>query len=220
MAETHFIQLCTILDTLLGPEGCPWDQKQTLQSLKEYVLEETCELIDAIEENDSDEMKEELGDLFFNVVFLAKVATKEGHFTLEETLQTISDKLIRRHPHIFAGGEKLNTPDEVLAQWEVIKKQEKSEGKKSIGGIPKSLPALSRAKKLLSKMKKAKFEAKFVDNFVDKNKPEGDEIGIELFELVEKAVKLGIDPELALRKVVQAKERHFLEHCKQSESLT
>jgi len=209
MTEKHFTQLCEILDTLLGPNGCPWDQKQTLQTLRQYVLEETCEVIDAICDHDIESLKEELGDLFFNVIFLAKVAAKEGHFTLEETLKGISDKLIRRHPHIFSTGKKLTTPDEVLKQWEAIKKEEKKSTNSEVSGIPKSLPALSRAQKLLSKMQKADV----ADEEITANSEE-DQIGQKLFSVVAEAKRLGVDPEAALRKVTLQKEKKFVKKVK------
>jgi tetrapyrrole methylase family protein/MazG family protein len=210
MTESRFIELCSILDTLLGPNGCPWDKEQTLQSLKQYVLEETCELIDAINEENSEGMKEELGDLFFNVVFLAKVAAKEGHFTLEETLQTISEKLIRRHPHIFGSGPALDSAEEVLVQWQEIKKQEiKKQEKKApqsaVDNIPKSLPALERARMLYKKMKKAGYTASLSQ----------ESLGEKLFMM---AVDDNENAELELRKVCQEKENGFREweRCKQS----
>ena len=213
MAKMQFEELCSILDTLLGPNGCPWDKEQTLETLRTYVLEEVCELIDALHERDMQNIKEELGDLFFTVVFLAKVAAKEGHFTLEDALQAINEKLIRRHPHIFGSAGSLDTSEQVLAQWEVIKKQEKTTRKSALDAVSKSLPSLERVYKMLSRMKKAGF----VPELVVGQDPE-ELLGQKLFVLAKEAADQGLHAELALRKVCQQVENAFLEWetCNQS----
>ena len=148
-----FQNLKNILETLLGPNGCPWDREQTLDSLCSSLLEETCETIDAINLSDNDHIKEELGDLFFNVLFLCLVGEKENRFKLDEVLEGISNKLIRRHPHIF-GEMELKTSEEVAHQWEEIKKREKKDRQNILEGIPQSLPALARANQVLKKLQK------------------------------------------------------------------
>ena len=203
MSESRFLQLCSILDTLLGPNGCPWDKKQTLETLKKHVLEETCELIDALQENNSQGMKEELGDLMLNVVLFAKVAAKEGHFTLDDALDTINEKLIRRHPHIFGDAKALESAEEVLYQWEAIKKQEKGERSSVMDSIPKSLPSLEIAHKMISKMKKAGYTPDEVATSDDER------IGWELFTLAQNAESKGVHAELALRKVCKKIEAAF-----------
>lgn len=203
MSESRFLQLCSILDTLLGPNGCPWDKKQTLDTLKKHVLEETCELIDALQENNSQGMKEELGDLMLNVVLFAKVAAKEGHFTLDDALDAINEKLIRRHPHIFGDAKALESAEEVLSQWEAIKKEEKGERTSVMDSIPKSLPSLEIAHKMITKMKKVGYSSETVAMSED------EEFGEKLFELVEQAQSRGIHAELALRKVCKKKEIAF-----------
>jgi tetrapyrrole methylase family protein/MazG family protein len=204
MTESKFLQLCSILDTLLGPNGCPWDKKQTLDSLRQYVLEETCELIDAIGDKNIEGMKEELGDLLFNVIFLAKVAANEGHFTLDDTIDTISDKLIRRHPHIFGDGPHLDTPEAVLAQWQEIKQQERVIPKSAMDSIPKSLPALERARLIAKKVEKASFA---LDVSLDSSQEV--RVGNELFQKVVDAEKEGIHAEFALQKLCLAMEKAY-----------
>lgn len=206
----QFQQLCDIIDHLLGPEGCPWDRKQTLLTLRQSVLEETCELIDAIEEKEAEQMADELGDLLCNVIFLAKVATKEGHFTLNDSLSKIIHKLISRHPHIFDNAPTLSTEHEVVAQWEEIKKKEKGHAKRtsSMDGIPKALSSLFRANKMIAKMKKAKY-TEAMSTHDNKNKMTEEILGEKLFELVAEGDTHGLNAELALRKVCMKKEKTF-----------
>ncbi len=200
-----FAKLSHVLDTLLGPGGCSWDQKQTLDTLRQSVLEETCELIDTIEERDSKKMNEELGDLLFNVIFLAKVASKEGHFTLSDTLQVLIDKLIFRHPHVFGDGKKMDNVDEIMEQWEELKKKEreKSQGKSMLDGLPKTLPSLARAQKIISKINRAKVPD--TTRQVQEASNE-EELGSLLFEIVRKAEEKGLDAEHSLRKYCTSKE--------------
>ena len=209
--EELFAKLSWVLDTLIGPEGCPWDQKQTLRTLRQSVLEETCELIDTIEEKDSKKMNEELGDLLLNVVFLGKVAAKEGHFTLTDTFNTLIDKLIYRHPHVFGDSKKLSNVDELMQQWDELKKKEreKTNEKSMLDSIPKTLPALSRAQKLISKMKRSKIADSVEDHPIDWESPEltEEEVGRWIFEQVRKAESKGLDAELGLRRYAAKKEK-------------
>lgn len=211
LEQELFAKLSSVVDTLLGPNGCKWDQKQTLETLRQSVLEETCELIDTIEEKDSKKMNEELGDLLFNVVFLAKVAAKEGHFTMSDTLNVLIDKLIFRHPHVFGEADKGMGLDEVLQQWEELKKKErdKTATKSMLDGIPKTLPALSRAQKLISKMKRVGCSDTASADELNWNDPELSEdiLGQWLFEQVRKAEERGLDAELALRRFCTVKEK-------------
>ena len=144
---------------LRSPKGCPWDREQTHLTLRRHAIEEVYELIDAIESRDDHEMAEELGDLLLQVVFHAQMAKERGAFDFEEVTRHLVDKLIRRHPHVF-GKTKVKNVDEVWANWEKIKKAEKHgthlERKSAFDGIPKHLPALLRAEKLLKKASKAK----------------------------------------------------------------
>jgi MazG family protein len=142
-------RLLEVADTLLGPNGCPWDLQQTLQSLQPYLLEEAHELIESIDLKDPVKMREELGDVFYTLIFIAKLGEKEGFFTLSESLESITEKLIRRHPHIFSDC-KVEGADEVMRNWEAIKKKE---GRKTLfEGIPPTLPSLSRAQKMIAKL--------------------------------------------------------------------
>lgn len=205
--EELFKKLSDVLDTLLGPNGCQWDQKQTLETLRQSVLEETCELIDTIEEKDAVKMNEELGDLLFNVMFLGKVAAKNGHFTLSDTLKRVTDKLIFRHPHVF-GDKKLSDVNEIVDQWEVLKKQEREQttSKSMLDGIPKTLPSLARAQKLITKMKRAKYK----DTISEQNDWDSEEtLGKWFFEQVRKAEEKGLDAELALRRFCTLKEQEI-----------
>ncbi len=151
-------QLLTIMAKLRAPDGCPWDREQSHKTIRFHAVEEVYELIDAIDAGDDHEMAEELGDLLLQVVFHSQLAQERGAFDFEQVAQRISDKLIRRHPHVF-GDSKARTVDAVWAQWELIKKAEKQGTKhdrpSALDGIPKHLPALQRAEKLVKKARKA-----------------------------------------------------------------
>ncbi|MBA2367967.1 MAG: MazG family protein [Candidatus Protochlamydia sp.] len=200
----EFESLIEIIDQLLGPGGCPWDQEQTLKSTRGALIEETYEVIEAIDLNETDNLKEELGDLFFNVIFLSKLAEKEGHFNLPQVLSTISEKLIRRHPHVFGKAEVQNT-DEVIHQWEAIKKEEKHSRQSLLDGIPKDIPSLFRAEKMLKKFKKAAYDWQQVSD----NASQENQAGEELLELIQKQIHQGIEPELALRKLLALLEHNY-----------
>lgn len=201
-----FEELINVIDRLLGPEGCPWDREQTMSSIRHYLLEEASELIDAIDLEDNEHIKEELGDLFFHVLFLSRLAEKENRFHLNDVIKTLTKKLIRRHPHVF-GETKVTTSDEVLHQWEQIKKKEKgnSQPKSVLDGIPKSLPALARAAKVIKKIKKTAFQkVPFFKEIEDE-----EELGSLLWRLVADAENKGLDAEQALRKILAEQEKAF-----------
>ena len=151
--------LLQVMAKLRSPEGCPWDREQDHQSLRRHAVEEVYELIDAIEAGDDHEMAEELGDLLLQVVFHCQLAGERGAFDFERVTRLIVEKLIRRHPHVF-GDTKVRNVDEVWANWEKIKKAEKDGTKHErasvLDGIPRHLPALARAEKLVKKARKAK----------------------------------------------------------------
>ena len=136
-------KLVTIMQRLLGPGGCPWDQEQTLKTLTPFVIEEAHEVVDAIEKGSPELLREELGDLLLQIVFQAELARKEGWFGPDDVVDAISEKLIRRHPHVF-GDEKVSGSAEVLQQWEILKAKEKKD-RGALEGVPASLPALLRA---------------------------------------------------------------------------
>ncbi len=152
-AEKSFLKLVSIMDELR--EKCPWDKKQTIETLRPLTIEETYELTDAITDNDWKGIKEELGDILLHIIFYAKIGTEQQQFTLEEVLDGISEKLVRRHPHIY-GDVLVNNDDDVKKNWEQIKMQE---GKKSVlSGVPKSLPAVVKAARIQEKAKQVGFE--------------------------------------------------------------
>ncbi|MST94199.1 MAG: MazG family protein [Pedosphaera sp.] len=154
--------LLNVMSRLRSPTGCPWDREQDHRSLRFHAVEEVYELMDAIEARDDHEMAEELGDLLLQVVFHCQMAGERGAFDFEKVARTITDKLIRRHPHVF-GEVKVKNVDQVWANWEQIKKAEKHgtkhERPSALDGIPKHLPALLRAEKLAKKARKAKLLA-------------------------------------------------------------
>lgn len=197
-------KLISICDRLLGPEGCPWDREQTMQSARTYVLEEVCELIEAIDLNDNSHIEEELGDLFFNAIFLNRLAEKEGRCRLAHVVQGITEKLIRRHPHVF-GDVVLEDADAVKRQWDRIKKSEngKEHRKSILDGIPKGLPALSRAYKISKKIGNPS------NSIISSDFNDEESLGNLLWAVVEGAVAKKIDPENALRKVLALKEKEF-----------
>lgn len=208
-------ELIKIIDRLLGPNGCPWDRVQTLHSLRSSVLEEVCEVIEAIDLDDNAHIKEELGDLFFNVIFICKIAEKEKRFTLHEILKELNEKLIRRHPHVFGEGKKINTVDELYEQWDKIKKSEKGKEirKSALDGISKHLPALARAQKSLQRMKKSNYHAVFpkIEHITLKDEQE---LGRHLLSLVSQAQQYGLNAEHALRKALAQLEKDFLQYEK------
>lgn len=201
----EFKSLINTLERLLGPDGCPWDREQTLQSMRQSLVEETFEVIEAINLNDNRLIEEELGDLFFNAVFLCLLAEKEKRFTLQDALKHIVAKLIRRHPHIFEEGH-LKTSEEVLKQWDQIKKKEKGEERKSaLDGIPKDLPALAKAQKFAQKFAGHHFRSQ--EN-IESLSPE-EQAGELLWKAVQNLAQQGIQAEQALRKRLVHLEDEF-----------
>src|SRR5881394_547759 len=150
-AAREFTRLIEIMATLRGPGGCPWDREQTIDTLKPFVLEETYEVIEAIDAHDHAAVCEELGDFVFEAVFLAQLESEEGHFTIADSLKSIADKLVRRHPHVFAreaGEPAIDSAGQVKVRWEEIKAQERggsAKPKTLLSGIAPALPALLRA---------------------------------------------------------------------------
>jgi len=151
--------LVEIMDKLLAPDGCPWDREQSLQSLAPFAIEEAFELAEAIENNDMPSVKEELGDLLLQVIFQTALTKRQNTFTLEDVINGICTKLIRRHPHVFAD-DKVKDADEVLKNWNIIKAAEKKGKVQKLFNIPVNLPALQRSQKLGDKTKGLKFDWK------------------------------------------------------------
>ena len=217
----EFDELIDIMDILRSDAGCPWDKEQTLHDLKSYLLEETYEVIEAIDSGDSAKIKEELGDLLFQVIFIAKLFKETGHFDVHEVSRSIKEKLIRRHPHVF-DKMHLNTPKEVLVNWEKIKQSERPAARRKkhlLDGISVNIPALMQAYKISIKAALTGFEwnsvqevwDKFMEEMEEFNKclrKKGtirraeleDEMGDLLFTLVNVARFYKIDPELALKR--------------------
>ena len=211
-----FVRLTAIVETLMGENGCPWDKAQTRESLKPYLVEETYETLEALDEGDSEKIKDELGDLLYQILFHAKISEIKNEFDIGAVIENISDKMERRHPHIFAKG-KLNTPDEVADQWEVIKQKEKAhrDNPSILASIPKHLPSLSRSQKLQKKAAKHGFDWDKITAIFDKLDEEiaefkeavlqekdsdiAGELGDILFVLVNIARHKKIDAEEALR---------------------
>jgi MazG family protein len=210
---------------LRAPDGCPWDREQTFDSIKRHTLEETYEVLEAIEDRDWPALCEELGDLLLQPVFYAQMASEAGLFAAEDSLKAINEKLIRRHPHIF-GDAVADTADAVLTNWDAIKKQEKA-GKGAapaglLDGITKTLPALLEAKEISSRAAKAGFDWENAAQVVDKLHEELDEldraanaderegeIGDLFFVLVNLARFYKVDPEQALRRTNAKFKKRF-----------
>ena len=153
----------------MGEDGCPWDKVQTRESLKPYLVEETYEVLDALDANDPEKIKDELGDLLYQILFHSKISSLKGEFNFRDVINNLSEKMVRRHPHVFKEGE-LNTPDQVVKQWEEIKRNEKNQvNQKSIlDNIPKNLPSLLRAQKLQKKAAKEGFDWDQINDVFDK----------------------------------------------------
>jgi MazG family protein len=190
-------RLVGIMQTLRAPHGCPWDREQTHQSLRRFVLEETYEVLDAIDSADPDALREELGDYLFEAVFLAQLSAEAGDFDIGDAIQAICDKLVRRHPHVFHPGSTGSNPisgpapdgmtsGQVLEQWDAIKKRERAESGKAptqettLSGVPASLPALLRAYQVSSRAAKTGFDWAAATDVVDKIEEEVGELRAEV----------------------------------------
>jgi tetrapyrrole methylase family protein/MazG family protein len=212
-----FQEVLKIMEALRSEKGCPWDKEQTRESLKPFILEEAYELIEAIDENDPEEIKEELGDLLFQIVFQCQIAKEKNQFQISDVIEKIIKKMIARHPHVF-GKADYKTTDEVLVHWE---KQKKLEGKlreSILEGIPVALPSLLRAHRLQDRAARVGFDWEKVEDVLKKLDEElkefkealetksqdeiEDELGDIFFMLVNISRFIGINPEDALRKTI------------------
>jgi MazG family protein len=230
----QFTRLVQIVAALRAADGCPWDREQTIDTLKPFVLEETYEVLEAIDRHDHEALREELGDFVFEAVFLARMEEEAGHFTIADSLQTIGDKLVRRHPHVFARGQgepPLDSAGQVRARWEEIKAQERGaspEARTLLSGIAPSLPALLRAYHIGLRAASVNFDWERAADVMDKIQEEvhelrevvradgetdqaraEEEMGDLLFGIANLARKLGIEPETALRKANDKFTRRF-----------
>lgn len=217
---TSIDRLRDIVARLRGPDGCPWDREQTHQTLKAHLLEECYELMDAIDEGDTAHLQEELGDLLLQVVLHSQMAAEEGRFDLDSVAEAISDKLVRRHPHVF-GPNRLPDSEAVLKQWDVIKRDEKQERKSIMDGIPKALPALAHAQKLQTRAARIGFDWNKAAEALVKVREEveeihrasadvvAEEIGDLLFAVVNFARKKDLDSEQVLEAANTKFRRRF-----------
>jgi ATP diphosphatase len=234
-----FEKLVGVMRTLRSPEGCPWDREQTLESLTHYVLEEAHEVVDAIERGDSDALREEIGDHIFEGVFLAQVAAESGLFTIDDSLRTVIEKLLRRHPHVFqedgrvhdaASKERAPSAEAALDRWNALKAEERAgtgQQPSLLGSVPKSLPALLRAYKIGKRVATVGFEwattkdvmAKIEEEVAElretiEQEPDNaaraeEEMGDLFFAIANLSRRLGIEPEAALRKANEKFTKRF-----------
>jgi len=225
-ADKLFKELVEIIAKLRSEDGCPWDRQQTHDTLKSGLIEETYEVVDAIEEGNDQKLEEELGDLLMQVLLYARIAEDDGKFNICGVIQKINDKLKRRHPHVF-GDVRVRDTQEVLRNWETIKSQERvNEHRESlIDGIPSHLPGLMKARKVQAKasrvgfdwekagdvLKKVEEEIEELKASIDASDPGGmeEEIGDILFSIVNLSRFLDVEPEKALRKTIAKFIRRF-----------
>lgn len=217
-----FDELVGVMARLRRKDGCPWDREQSHESLKPYIIEETYEVLDAIDRKDDDELREELGDLLLQIVFHAQIAAEQSRFTMDDVAAAIVEKLKRRHPHVF-GNVEVEDSREVLRNWEEIKKEE---GKDSVlEGVPDGLPALLKAQRVQEKVRRVGFDWESIGGTFDKVREEigelekavkdGDQAGIEdefgdiLFSLVNVARFLDINAEESLRQTTKKFSHRF-----------
>jgi len=176
-----FRTLCETVAALRAPTGCPWDREQTLETIKPYTLEETYELLEAIDSRDDDAIVEELGDVLLQVVLDAQIGSDEGRFALVEVVERLTDKMIRRHPHVF-GDESAETTEEVTKHWRAAKQAEKHDRDSALDGIPVDLPQLARAARITSRAAKVGYDFPDRNMLFDKLNEEISELASELFE--------------------------------------
>lgn len=226
----RFETLVNLMARLRAPEGCPWDREQNFDTIRKYTLEETYEVLDAIDRRDWDDLRDELGDFLLQAVFYAQMAAEEQRFSISDSLDAINQKLVRRHPHIFAG-ETASTGDEVLRRWDQIKAEEKKaqtdKPQGLLDGVPRAMPALVEAQQIASRAAGVGFDWNNAEEVLEKLDEEvrelnearraesadamEDEIGDLLFVIVNLARFVKVDPEQALRRT-NAKFRHRFGH--------
>jgi len=235
-AAAEFSRLVSVVARLRAPDGCPWDREQTLETLRPFVLEEAYEVLEAIDRGDRSALREEIGDHIFEGVLLAQLCAEAGDFTVADSLATIADKLVRRHPHVFGDAAKAASADEVLGRWEEAKARERAAGagpspKTILGGVPKTLPALLRAHEMGTRAAAVGFDWEQATDVLAKIEEEvaelreaveadggasraggvEEEMGDLLFAIANLARKLGVEPESALRRADDKFSRRFTE---------
>jgi len=227
---SQFTTLVDIIAKLRAPDGCPWDKKQTHASLRENLLEECYEVLEALDEGNSDKLCDELGDLLMQVILHTQIATEAGEFELGDVVKSINTKLIHRHPHIF-GSKKVKDAEDVALNWEVLKQEERGADTSMLAGVPKQMPALGYSQEIQRRVAQVGFDWADIDGVIEKLTEEvnefkqadsqerkAQEFGDLLFTLANIARRLGIDLEAALREANQRFYRRFTymeEVCRQ-----
>jgi len=224
-----FETLVEIIARLRAPDGCPWDRKQTHASLREFILEECYEVLEAIDDENWDALRQELGDLLLQIVLQAQIATEAGEFELGDVMNSINAKLIHRHPHIF-GSKKVKDAEEVAHNWETLKREERGADTSLLASVPKQMPALSYSQAIQRRVAEVGFDWEDIDGVIDKLTEEvsefkqsseeqrAGEFGDLLFTLVNIARRLRVDSEAALREANGRFYRRFAymeELCRQ-----
>jgi nucleoside triphosphate diphosphatase len=231
----RFDELVKLMARLRAPDGCPWDRKQTHESLKPYLIEEAYEVLEAIDGKDAQALREELGDLLLQILFHAQIGSEEGRLTVDQVMEVLADKLVRRHPHVFgktSAESSPKSPEEVYARWEEIKRDEREqsgERASALEGVPKTLPALLRAYQIQARASRVGFDWPEMEPVVEKVEEEirelqeaiaGEqqteieaELGDLLFALVNLARFIKVNPEEALRKATNRfiERFHYIE---------
>ena len=218
---SQFATLVDIIARLRAPDGCPWDRKQTHASLRENLLEECYEVLEALDEGDSEKLCDELGDLLMQIVLHTQIATEAGEFELGDVISGINAKLIHRHPHIF-GSEKVKDAEEVALNWEVLKREERAPDTSILESVPQQMPALGYSQEIQRRVAQVGFDWEDVDGVIDKlaeevgefkraetEEQKAEEFGDLLFTLANIARRLGVDLEAALREANRRFYRRF-----------
>ena len=209
--EEEFANLVKIIARLRGTDGCPWDKKQTHLSLREFFLQESYEVLEALDEADSRKLCQELGDLLLQIILHSRIASENSEFTLADVLQGINTKLVRRHPHVF-GNQKVQGAEDVAHNWETLKKNEREPDSSILDGVPRRMPALAYSQEIQRRVAQIGFDWQNLDGVIDKLAEEvrelrqsvsleekADEFGDIFFTLANICRRLGVDPEASLR---------------------
>ena len=220
--RASYEELRTVVARLRAPDGCPWDREQTHASLRPYVIEEAYEVVALLDAGDTSKLPEELGDLLFQVLLHTQLAEEAGEFEMSDVLSVLAEKLIRRHPHVF-GDVQLENAEQVIDQWDRLKKQERADGESALANVPAAMPALSYAQTLLRRAEAAGFAWPHPDDILDKLQEEvgelaaapdkeaaAEELGDILLNVANYARSLGIDAEEALRNAGHKFRRRFM----------
>lgn len=210
--SSELIRLREVMDKLRSPGGCPWDAEQDHASLLKYLLEESYEFMESVENNDRQAMQEELGDLLLQVYFHSRMAEEDATqpFNIEDVAKSVADKLIRRHPHVFAG-TSVNSSEDVLENWEKQKAAEKGRIS-AIDGVPLAQPALPLATKVIYRLNKLNYDLPISEPILLPSEINQDQFGQILLGLISQAVEKGLDPEAALRGATKTLIAQIQEH--------